>query len=391
MAVAYRIDMIKRRLQNEIIASLGQFPAVGLVGSRQSGKTTLAKAIASMRPAVYLDLERPSALAKLQEPELFLTRHVDKLVVLDEIQRQPALLPLLRALIDEKRTPGRFLLLGSASPALMRQSAESLAGRIVYHELPPLVLSELERSCADTLWLRGGYPDSFLAPSERTSFTWREAFIATYLERDLPQFGVRTPAAQLRRFWQMLAHMHGQTWNASKLAGSLGVTAPTTRRYLDILADTYIVRELPPFHVNIKKRLVKAPKVYLRDSGLLHALLGIGDMDSLLGHPMVGGSFEGWVIEQLLALVDQKPCFFYRTHTGTEIDVVCHDCYGKPIAIEIKRTLTPQLPRGLRVGMKDLGCNRGFVIYPGSESFPLSPEVLAVPANELEVIKGALT
>jgi len=295
--------MLARHLETAVAASLRRFPAVALIGARQTGKTTLARTLLRrMRGrALLLDLERPSDLGKLAEPELYLEPLADRLVVLDEVQRAPGLFPVLRALIDARRRPGRFLLLGSASPALLRQSAESLAGRVIYHELAPLALHEVGSRNGARLWLRGGFPGSYLARSEAASLAWRAAFVTTHLERDLPQLGIRVPAANLRRFWMMLAHAHAQLWNASQIGASLGLTVPTMRHYLDILSATFMVRELPPFHANLKKRLVKTPKVYLRDSGVLHALLGLPSTDALLAHPASGASWEGWVIEQACA------------------------------------------------------------------------------------------
>ncbi len=330
--------MLHRSCTPQILSLLAEFPAVGLIGARQVGKTTLAKMVATQFDprAVHLDLERPSDLDKLIEPELYLRPYADRLVVLDEIQRRPDLFPVLRALIDERRRPGRFLVLGSASPDLMRQSSESLAGRIAYHELAPFSLPEVDRErFATRLWTRGGFPESFLAKTDEASFRWRQAFIQTHLERDLPGLGIRVPSTALRRFWLMLAHSHGQLWNGSQIASSLGVAAPTVRRYLDILQDTFMVRQLQPYHANLKKRLVKRPKVYLRDSGLLHALLGIMDFDALSGHPLVGASWEGWAIEQVLAIIPSHwHTYFYRTARGAEIDLLLFpQLHQPPIAI----------------------------------------------------------
>ncbi len=381
--------MIQRSLQNAILTSLGQFPAVGIIGSRQVGKTTLARMIAESRPekAVYLDLERPSDLAKLDDAELYLRSVVGSLVVIDEIQRRPDLFPVLRSLIDEQRRPGRFLILGSASPALLRQSSESLAGRIVYHELKPFDLQEVGASPENMnrLWNRGGYPESFLAESDAASLKWREAFIQTYLERDIPNLGLRIPAVTLRRFWLMLAHCQGQLWNASKIAGSLGVDSKTARRYLDVLEDTFLARQLPPLHANLKKRLVKSPKVYLRDSGLLHALFGIGAYEQLLGHPTVGASWEGWCLEQVLSMMRPNTvASFYRTLAGAEIDLVLHPSGGgSPVAIEAKFSLDPRPTRGFWLALDDLRPARSFVVYPGPEFYPLADNVWALPATQV--------
>jgi len=380
--------MIQRRLAQTIIQSLSRFPAVGLVGARQVGKTTLAKHLATQLAGnvVYLDLERPSDLGKLTEPELYLERHANALVILDEVQRKPDVFPVIRTLVDSDHRNGRFLLLGSASPQLIRQSSESLAGRIVYHELPPLSLDEVRptESNVRTLWFRGGFPDSFLAASDEESAAWRAAFIETHLERDLPALGIRIPATSLRRFWQMLAHAHGNLWNASRIAAGLGISAPTVRHYLDVLQDTFMVRQLHPYHANLKKRLVKSPKIYLRDSGLLHALLNLSDIDDLFGHPCIGASFEGWMIEQLIATVPSswKP-YFYRTAAGAEIDLVLERSGRRPLlAIEIKYSLNPAPSRGFWSALGDLGKVKGYVIAPVVERYPIAKAVDVLPVNE---------
>jgi predicted AAA+ superfamily ATPase len=381
--------MIRRSLENDILLSLAQFPAVGIIGSRQVGKTTLALMVAQSRQdkAVYLDLERPSDLAKLGDAELYLRSVADSLVIIDEIQRRPDLFPVMRSLIDEQRRPGRFLILGSASPALLRQSSESLAGRIVYHELRPFSLREVGASPEDInrLWNRGGYPESFLAPSDAASWKWREAFIQTFLERDIPNLGLRIPAITLRRFWLMLAHCQGQLWNASKIAGSLGVDAKTARRYLDVLDDTFMVRQLQPLHTNLKKRLVKSPKVCLRDTGLLHALFGIQTYEQLLGHPVAGASWEGWCIEQVLSIVrPNTAASFYRTSAGAEIDLVLQPPAGEPpLAIEAKFSLDPRPTKGFWSALGDLRPARSFIVYPGTEFYPLGENVWALPAGQM--------
>lgn len=380
--------MILRRLSAKLQQSLSEFPVTALLGPRQVGKTTLARLVASdMLPdkALYLDLELPSDLAKLAEPELYLRGHHNRLVVIDEVQRAPELFPLLRALVDQDRRPGRFLLLGSASPELSRFGAESLAGRIIYHELSPLSLDETGGDEISRLWTRGGYPLSFLAASDGESLRWREAFIATYLERDIPQLGIRVPATMLRRFWTMIAHHHGNLWNASAIANALGVSSPTASRYLDILCDTFIVRQLVPFSANLKKRLVKSPKVYVRDSGLLHALLGIQNHEQLQGHPVVGASWEGMVIEQILAILPTgtEP-YFYRTSAGAEVDLLLIPRGGSPLPVEIKHSLSPKVSNGLRSVMDDLKCNRGFIIYPGNEAYQMTPHITALPVTMLK-------
>jgi len=381
--------MIPRILQEKAVHSLVHFPVVAIVGARQVGKTTLAKNIRDKfyPDAIYLDLERPSDIDKLREAELYLEHYKDRLVIIDEIQRLPELFPLLRALSDSYHRNGCFLILGSASPKLKRQASESLAGRVIYHELFPLLAAEIGygRDELEKLWLRGGYPLSYLRETDELSYQWRDALISTYLERDIPQLGVSIPAMQLRRFWQIIAHVHGQLWNASKIANSLGVTAPTARRYLDVLHDIFIVRHLRPFHANLKKRMVKSPKVYLRDSGLLHCLAGIHNMDELLGHPVAGASYEGWIVEQILAMTPALyyESFFYRTAGGAEIDLVLATGSKAIICVEIKRTLKPSVTKQFRQAFSDIQARRGFIVYPGKEYYPLDKYVYALPVTEL--------
>jgi predicted AAA+ superfamily ATPase len=380
--------MIARTFATRVTAALAQFPAVAVVGSRQSGKTTLAKQLCAQAAGetVYLDLELPSDLAKLKEPETYLEEHVDALIVLDEIHRRPELFPVLRGLIDRHRRPGRFLILGSASLDLLRQGSESLAGRITFIELPPFILTEVAPAATDLataqqrLWLRGGYPESYLAPSLGASREWREAFITTFLERDVPQLGIRVSATRIRRFWEMLAHLHGQVWNSSALARNFDVSPPTVSHYLDLLTDTFVVRQLQPLYVNLKKRLVKSPKVYLRDSGLLHTLLRIPDLERLRGHPVLGASYEGFVMEQVLRVVEPgTDATFYRTHTGDEIDLVLTLPSGARLAVEVKHTAAPRLAPGYTRAMADIGADRGYIVTAGRDAFPLGPNVRAVP------------
>lgn len=382
--------MIHREIKQTVLESLTRFPVVALLGPRQVGKTTLARGLQQEigGSAVYLDLELPSDLGRLSDPELYLSSHVERLVIIDEVQRMPSLFPLMRALVDRNRIPGRFLILGSASPDLPRHASESLAGRIISHELTPFTLKETGGEEMNRLWLRGGFPDSFLAPGDTESLMWREAFIATYLERDIPQLGIRVPATQLRRFWTMLAHLHGQLWNGSQIAAGLGISPPTARNYLDILHDTFIVRQLSPFFVNIGKRLVKSPKVYIRDSGLLHALLRIGNSDDLTAHPVLGTSWEGFVIEQILArLPAGVQAYYYRTAVGAEIDLILVSGTEPPVAVEIKYASAPKPARGFWQAFADLGCRRGYVVYPGAESYPLAENVITLPVGELDKIK----
>ena len=368
--------------------------AVGLLGPRQVGKTTLALQIASQRPSVYFDLESPTDQAKLSEPELYLQQYEEKLVILDEIQRQPGLFQVLRGIIDKGRQTGnrtgRFLMLGSASMELLQQSSESLAGRISYAELGGLVITEVgdNSPALDRLWFRGGFPESFMAVNDEVSSEWREDFIRTYLERDIPQLGPRIPSTTLRRFWTMLAHCQGTPINAAQLAAGLGVSGQTVGRYLDLLADLLLVRKLQPWFGNTKKRLVKTPKVYVKDSGLVHRLLNIETLNDLCGHPVVGGSWEGFVVENLIASAPrQTECFYYRTSAGAEIDLLLRLPNGKLWAIEIKRSLAPKLEKGFYFACEDLKPDAKFLVYPGSERYPLAPdiEVINLPAlaNEL--------
>jgi len=383
--------MIDRHLYAVLKQRLREVPAVVLLGPRQVGKTTLAKRLAEEEsPALYLDLESPSDLAKLAEPELYLQAKLDQLVILDEIHRTPHLFNVLRGLIDEARRQDRraglYLLLGSASLELLRQSGESLAGRVSFLELGPLNLLEVAAipGGQEQLWLRGGFPDSFLVSGESQSLRWRQDFIRTYLERDIPQFGPRIPSETLRRFWTMLAHQQAAPFNASQLARSLGVDAKTVSRYLDLLVDLLLVRRLPVWRANVGKRLVKRPKAYVRDSGLVHALLGIREMDALLSHPVVGASWEGFVIEQLL-LGHDNPLegYYYRTAGGAEIDLLLHFADGALWAVEIKRSLSPKPTRGFHEACRDLQPERRCVVYPGTESYPLGEEAEVCPLMEM--------
>ncbi len=380
--------MIKRVLEETIKESLSKYPVVGLIGCRQVGKTTLAKEILKeSKNAIYLDLELPSDLMKLQEPELYLSQFSDRLVIIDEIQRMPELFPILRALVDKNRSAKRFLILGSTSPDLIKKSSETLTGRIIYHELNPLNLQEVGFDHLKKLWLRGGLPLSFISENDDESLKWREAFIRTYLERDIPQLGIKIPSMNLRRFWMMISHYHGQLWNASQIAKSLGLSAPTVRNYLDILTDTFIVRQLFPYHTNIKKRLTKSQKIYIRDTGLLHALLRIESFEALQDHPVVGSSWEGFVIEQIANLLPENtPLYFYRTLAAAEIDLVILDRKNQPIAIEIKYSLSPKLEKGFSIAFEDLSCKKGFVIYPGEEYYPLRKNIFALPIKMISEI-----
>ncbi|MHB1700718.1 MAG: ATP-binding protein [Acidobacteriaceae bacterium] len=386
--------MIARLAQPKLRKLLQQFPAVALLGPRQVGKTTLALAVAEElgENAIYLDLELPSDRAKLAEPELYLAQHAERLVIFDEMHRLPGIFATLRSLIDQRRRTGRrasqFLLLGSASIDLLQQSAETLAGRIAYEELAPFSVAEVAATgagAANRLWVRGGFPDSFLAASDEDSFAWRSAFIQSYLERDVPALGPRIPAETLRRYWQMLAHNQGQMLNAAQLANGLGVSGHTVARYLDIMVDLLLVRRLQPWAANAKKRLVRTPKVYVRDSGLLHALLGIRNLEELLGHPVAGPSWEGMLIENILgALPPTARTSFYRTSAGAEIDLVIELSARERWAIEIKRSLASPAPsRGFHNGCEDIKATRQIVLYPGTDHFKLDQKTEVMPLGSL--------
>lgn len=378
--------MIVRKQLDTVRNLLARHSAVGLLGPRQVGKTTLALEIASESDAfIYLDLESPSDQAKLQEAELYLSDNEDKLIILDEIQRAPGLFQVLRGVIDAGRRKGlksgRFLILGSASLDLLRQSAESLAGRIAYVELTPFTVLETDHSKNfNQLWNRGGFPDSYLGESDQVSLEWRQAFIKTYLERDVPQLGPRIPAETLRRFWTILAHLQGTTLDASKIAASLGISSVTVSRYLDLMVDLMLVRRLPSWSGNGKKRLVRSPKIYVRDSGLTHALLNIPNLDFLLGHPICGMSWEGYVIENIIAAAahTNPQAYFYRTSAGAEIDLILEWGIDDRIVIEIKRTSQPQVTKGFYQACEDLKPKLRFYIYSGKERFMLSHQIEAI-------------
>ena len=380
--------MLKRRIQARIQADLQTQAAVALLGPRQVGKTTLALALADAQPSIYLDLEDPADRDKLADPALYLAAHDDKLVILDEIQNAPDLFGTLRGVIDKGRRKGRrtgrFLLLGSASIDLLRQSSESLAGRIAYRELAPLDVTETGRNGEDALWLRGGFPQSYLAPNDAASLGWRRDFLRTYLSRDIPALEPRIPAETLRRLWTMLAHAQGTLLNASRLATSLSVSSPTVTRYIDLLVDLLLVRRLAPYHANLGKRLVKSPKTYVRDSGVLHALLAIPSKTALYDHPIVGASWEGFVVETLINCAPAWTTpYFYRTSAGAEIDLLLELPGSKLWAIEIKRSVSPKVERGFHVACDDLKPARRFVVYSGDERVPMPHDVDAVGPHAL--------
>ena len=379
--------MIERTYRQRVEEALQVQAGVVLLGPRQVGKTTLAQDVGESCDAVYLDMKRMADRQVLEEPDLYLDEQVGRLVIIDEIQFVQDLFKVLRGQIDRRRKAGhrtgQFLLLGSASNTLLQQSAESLAGRVSYHELTPLLLSEVGIDELSSLWLRGGFPDSYLAKTDRASLTWREDFIRTYLERDIPSFGLRTPAETLRRFWTMLAHEQGGLLNAAKLAANLGVSGQSAARYLDLLVDLMLVRRLPPWHSNAGKRLVKSPKVYIRDAGLAHALLGIESVEALLGHPVIGGSWEGFCVENLIAAAPRgTEASFYRSSAGAEIDLLLKLPGNALWAIEIKRTTSPKVTRGFNIAAEELHAAERILVYAGEREVPGSTGVRAMSLKD---------
>lgn len=382
--------LINRSSKAVVYERLANNPVVALIGPRQCGKSTLAHAIAeTQKKTIYLDLEKHSDLNRLREPEFFFQHNKDALIILDEIQRAPDLFPLIRATVDENRRSSQFLILGSASPQLIRQSSESLAGRISYIELTPFTLKEIANNKTqniNTLWLKGGFPRSFLAQSDELSLQWRLDFIQTFLEQDLSNLGIRIPAEKISRFWRMFAHINAQVLNSAKLANSLGVSGHTVKHYILLLRHTFMLRVLEPFFINTKKRLIKSPKVYIRDSGLLHALLNIETTNDLLAHPTFGSSWEGFVVEQILSCFPRINAGFYRNSNGNEIDLILEQ-KQKRIAVECKASLSPQLKPGLKIAMDDLGIKQAWIIAPVKESYQLTKDITVSPLkNFLKIL-----
>ncbi len=373
--------MINRRTDIKLVqAALKRSRVVALLGPRQCGKTTLARRFVPADSLNYFDLEDPQGLARLTEPDIAL-RPLRGLVVIDEIQRRPDLFPLLRVLADRRPLPARFLILGSASPDLLKQSSETLAGRVETVPLEGFRLADVGASAQTRHWLRGGFPLSFTARSEADSLMWRRQFLQTFLERDLPQLGVQIPAVALRRFWSMVAHYHGQTWNAAELARGLGVNESTVRRYLDLLTGVFMVRQLPPWFENLGKRQVKAPKVYVRDSGLLHVLLGVANQRDLEYHPKVGASWEGYAVEEVLKALRPDDAYYWATHGGAEIDLVLFKG-GRRIGVECKRSDAPTMTPSMHIALADLKLDELFVVYPGERRYPLAERVEVIPLAE---------
>lgn len=371
----------RRRLLDTLRAALERRPVVVLTGPRQCGKTTLARQILDPAAPTYFDLEDPRTRALFEEPMTAL-EPLTGLVVIDEIQRAPDLFPLLRVLADRRPLPARFFILGSASGSLLRQSSESLAGRVEHVRMGGFALDEVDAGVENELWRRGGFPEAFLAPNEETSVRWRRDFIDTLIERDLPQWGVRVATTAMRRFWTMVAHYHGQVWNNADPARALGVSEPTVRRYLDLLTDALVLRQLQPWHANLRKRQVKSPKVYVRDTGLLHELLGIEDHSALLHHPKLGASWEGFAVEQVLATEPHAEASFWASHQGAEIDLLIRR-RGKLFGVECKRVDAPRMTPSIRIALEDLGLERVAVVYPGTKRYPVADRVEAVPLATL--------
>ena len=372
-----------------IRAHLRGNPIVSLLGPRQAGKTTLARMLADETegPVHFFDLESPIDLARLANPELVL-RPLDGLVILDEVQHRPDLFPLLRVLADRPGTPARFLILGSASPALVKENSESLAGRVAFIDVTGFSLAELGADALPRLWWRGGFPRALLAADDTATRQWLDDFRRTFLERDIPQLGIQVPAATLGRFWTMVAHYHGQVLNLAELARALGSSEPTARRYLDILSGTYVVRQLPPWFENLKKRQVRSPKVYVRDSGLLHALLGIPDVPALQSHPKLGASWEGFCLEQILSVSGDRDACFWGTHGGAELDLLLLHS-GRRLGVEFKFTDQPATTRSMRIAQQDLGLDHLYVVHPGEHEFPLDESITAVPLPRIIEILGS--
>ena len=386
--------ILRKTYELAVNTAMARSPIVALMGPRQCGKTTLSKQIAAEyktqnKGGHYFDLEAPSDQQRLQNPELLL-ESLSGLVVLDEIQQMPQLFNLLRVLVDRENHPCHYLILGSASPQIVKNVSESLAGRVEFIQLAGFDLSEIQEEKSNSLWMRGGFPRSYLAANERDSLAWREGFIRTFLERDIPQLGITIPAAAMRRFWTMLAHAHGQTWNGSDLARSLGVSDKTVRQYLDILTGTYMVRQLQPWHENLKKRQVKSPKIYLRDSGVLHSLLNISDLDQLLGHPRLGASWEGYALEQVLCHLRYPEAYFWATHNGAELDLLFFNS-GKRYGVEFKFNEAPRVSRSMHVALADLDLDHIWVVFPGKEKYPAHEKITMLPLRDIRELGNPLT
>jgi predicted AAA+ superfamily ATPase len=370
---------------NRLKSAIGRSPVTALLGPRQCGKTTLARQLADQQQSTFFDIESLPDRRRLQNPELMLGS-LTGLVVLDEIQAMPELFQVLRVLVDRPENQARILILGSASPEIIKSASETLAGRVEFIELQGFDLLETGTHMWEPLWLRGGFPRSFLANTDEDSLAWREGFIRTFLERDIPQLGINIPAVTMRRFWTMLAHYHGQTWNAAEIGRSMGLSDKTVRSYLDILTGTFMIRQLQPWFENLGKRQVKSPKIYFRDTGLYHSLLDIPDRHILLGHPKVGASWEGFAIEQALQILHPNAAYFWGTHAGAEIDLVFQH-KGRRYGMEVKFSEAPSLTPSMRIAVSELNLERLWIVYPGNEVYPVTEKITALPLAKLETIR----
>ena len=377
--------MLQRKTyQTAIITALDRSPVTALLGPRQCGKTTIAKEISATRNSYYFDLESPSDQQRLQNAEMYL-ESLSGLVILDEIQRMPALFDILRVLVDRQGHQCTYLILGSASLDVVKGVSESLAGRVEFVELSGFDLSEVKADKVNQLWVRGGFPRSYLAKNGKDSVAWREGFIRTFLERDIPALGITTPAPAMRRFWSMLAHVHGQTWNGSELSRSMGQSDKTVRGYLDILTGTFMIRQLQPWYENLKKRQVKSPKIYLRDSGILHSLLNIADYSQLSGHPRLGASWEGFALEQVLNVLNTTDVYFWATHSGAELDLLFF-AGGKRFGVEFKFSDAPKVSRSMHMAINDLSLEHLWVVFPGKSGYPATPEITMLPLADISAL-----
>lgn len=379
------VSILPRKAIHDLNVLLEHFPAVVIVGARQIGKTTLAKALVQLlsKDSIYLDLELPSDRSKLQNAELFFNYHQDRCVILDEVQRERGLFPLLRSIIDQNKKPARFILLGSASPELIRDSSETLAGRVAYYQLFPFSIDEVGVSKENELWVKGGFPDSFLAINDSVSLLWRKNFIRSYLERDLPLLGLNASPIVIRRLWEILAHQNGQLLNVNAISKSLGLSSPTVRSYIDFMESAFLIHVIKPFFPNVKKRLVKSPKTYLIDTGILHGLLDIESFDTLLGTPYIGSSFENFILNQIVTVIDLSRIYFYRTADGTEIDFVITKGGVPHISIEVKLNAAPSTTKSLTLGIQDLKTPHNYIVAPIAMGYPLTPDIMVVSVGEL--------
>lgn len=376
----------RKRYMEQVNLALGRSPIVALLGPRQCGKTTLARTVSDQKESTYFDLESQADLRRLANPEMLLSS-LTGLVVIDEIQSQPELFSTLRVIVDKPDNSCKFLILGSASPQLIRNASETLAGRVEFVDMAGFDLGELNPEAAKPLWTRGGFPRSYLAKNNQDSFAWREGFIRTFLQRDIPQLGINIPATALRRFWTMLAHYHGQTWNASRLASAMGINDKTSRSYLDILTETYMIRQLQPWHENIRKRQVKSPKIYFRDTGLLHSLLDLQDSHAIIGHPQAGASWEGFALEQVWRSVRPTEAYYWATYSHAELDLF-FILNGRRFGIEFKFSEAPDKTRSMTIALESLKLDKLLIVYPGDKTWPINEKIMVCPITQVKEMLG---